>query len=176
MFLSTNGTNDDDGNLVFVAYDTDASDGIRVHRTGLRYDDLRATLVKLAERGKILVFFDACHSGNTIQCAKGGFADIDRAAADLASAESGVVVFSSSTGTQLSLELDSRKHVAFTAALLEAFDSPRAAHEPPFLYVTDFDAWLRGRVKELTGSAQTPTVTVPFERLTNPRIFRVVGN
>jgi len=111
--------------------------------------------VKLAERGKTLVFVDACHC-------------------ELASAESGVVVFSSSTSTQLSIEDDTLKHGDFTAALLEAFDTRRATHEPPFFYVTDFDAYLRGRVKELTHGAQTPTVTIPLERYNNPRVFRTV--
>lgn len=130
--------------------------------------------VKLAERGKTLVFVDACHSGNVRPGTKATPTDIDRYAGELASAESGVVVFSSSTSTQLSIEDDTLKHGDFTAALLEAFDTRRATHEPPFFYVTDFDAYLRGRVKELTHGAQTPTVTIPLERYNNPRVFRTV--
>jgi hypothetical protein len=45
--------------------------------------------------------------------------------------------------------------------------------KPPLLYVADFDTYLRARVKELTRGAQTPTVTVPHERFTNPRVFRI---
>jgi hypothetical protein len=93
-------------------------------------------------------------------------------AADLASAENGVVVFSSSTGKQFSIEHPGLGHGAFTAALLEAFDG-KSDRPPPWLHVSDLDIWLAARVKELTRGAQTPTTTIPGERFTNPRVFMV---
>ncbi len=176
VFLSTHGSNDARGDFFLVAYDTDVSDDISKRRTGVRYADLRDTLAALAERGKTLVFLDACHSGNVVPGAKDGPADIDKVAADLAASENGVIVFSSSTGSQLSQERDELRHGAFTAALLEAFDGHGRAYDPPWLYVSDLDIWLRDEVKKLTHGAQTPMTSVPKERFTNPRIFRMVGN
>jgi uncharacterized caspase-like protein len=86
-----------------------------LRRTGVRYSDLRATLIRLAERGKTLLFLDACHSGNVLSGTKAGPPDLDKVAADLASAENGVVVFSSSTGKQFSIDYPSLGHGAFTA-------------------------------------------------------------
>jgi hypothetical protein len=175
VFVSTHGSNDARGDFYLVATDTEVSDDISKRRTGVRYADLRQTLITLAERGKTLVFLDACHSGSITPGSKDAPADLDKVAADLAAAENGVIVFSSSTGTQLSQERDELKHGAFTAALLEAFDGRGKTADPPWLYVSDFDIWLRDRVKVLTNGAQTPVTTVPNERFTNPRVFRVVG-
>jgi len=84
----------------------------------------------------------------------------------------GVVVFSSSTGKQFSVEYPALGHGAFTAALLEAFDG-KSNRPPPWLHVSDLDIWLSARVKELTNGAQTPMTTIPGERFTNPRMFMV---
>ncbi len=61
----------------------------------------------------------------------------------------------------------------FTHALLEALQSPDAGREPPWLYVSDLEIWLREKVKALTNGAQTPQTIVPQQRFTNPRIFMV---
>jgi uncharacterized caspase-like protein len=122
-------------------------DDITLRRTGVRYEDLRATLVRLADRGKTLLFLDASHSRKVLSEGKVGppdrhpvgvrldakdqRPDVDKVAADLASAENGVVVFSSSTGKQSSIDLPDLGHGAFTAALLEAFDG-KSDRPPPF--------------------------------------------
>jgi uncharacterized caspase-like protein len=71
----------------------------------VRYTDLRGSLGRLSDKGKTMVFLDASHSGNVIPGTRAGdSADLYRIAADLASAETGVIVFSSSTGRQFSME------------------------------------------------------------------------
>jgi WD40 repeat protein len=172
VFFSSHGANDANRELYLLPHDVNVEDDITLRRTGVRYLDLRATLIRLAERGKTLLFLDACHSGNVLSGTKGGSLDIDGVAADLASAENGVVVFSSSTGKQFSIEYPALGHGAFTAALLEAFDG-KSDRPPPWLRVSDLDIWLAARVKELTKGAQTPTTTIPGERFTNPRVFMV---
>jgi WD40 repeat protein len=173
LFFSTHGENDANGELYMLPHDVDLGDDIRLRRTGVRYSDLRATLIRLADRGKTLIFLDACRSGNVRPGTKAGLLDVDKVAADLASAENGVVVFSSSTGKQFSMEIPELRHGAFTAALLEAFDGKSDLHEPPWVRVTDLEMWLSDRVKKLTNGAQTPRTTIPGERLTNPRVFMI---
>ena len=102
--------------------------------------------------------------------AKAQPADVDKVVNDLAAAESGVIVFSSSTGKQFSIEKSELGHGAFTAALLEAFDG-KSNRTPPWLRVSDLEVWLAERMKELTNGTQTPRVTVPFGVLIDPRIF-----
>jgi hypothetical protein len=174
VFFSTHGSPDGRGNLLLLPSDVDTHDQIELRHSSVTFAEVQDTLARLAERGKTLVFLDACHSGNIIPDTSAvETPDVDKAAAELASAESGVIVFSSSTGTQVSKELKKYGHGAFTEAILEAFDTQSATREPPYLYVSDFDRWLRQRVKDLTDGAQTPQTTVPYKLLTNPRVFIV---
>ena len=172
VFISTHGENDAYGELHLLPHEVDLQDEISLRSTAVRYGVLKDTLKRLADRGKTLLFLDACHSGNVLPGAKAGALDVDKVAADLASSENGVVVFSSSTGKQFSMEYPDLGHGAFTAALLEAFDG-KSDRPPPWLYVSDLDIWLSARVKELTKGAQTPRTTIPSERFTNPRVFMV---
>jgi WD40 repeat protein len=171
VFISTHGENDAYGELHLLPHEVDLQDEISLRSTAVRYGVLKDTLKRLADKGKTLLFLDACHSGNVLPGAKAGALDVDKVAADLASAENGVVVFSSSTGKQFSMEYPELGHGAFTAALLEAFDG-KSDRPPPYLYVSDLDIWLSARVKELTKGAQTPKTTIPSERFTNPRVFQ----
>jgi WD40 repeat protein len=174
VFFSTHGAPDGRGKLLLLPSDVDTRDQIELRDTSITFAEMLDTLARLADRGRVLVFLDACHSGNIIRGSRAAeVPDLDKAASELASAENGVVVFSSSTGTQLSVENQEFRHGAFTEALLEAFDTSSATHEPPYLYVADFDLWLSRRVKALTNGAQTPRTTVPGERFTNPRVFMV---
>jgi WD40 repeat protein len=173
VFFSTHGANDANRQFYLLPHEVSVQDDITLRRSALRYVDLRDTLVRLAERGKTLLFLDACYSGNVLAGAKQvAPPDIDVVAADLASTEGGVVVFSSSTGKQFSMEYPDLGHGAFTAALLEAFDG-KSDRPPPWLRVSDLEIWLAARVKELTKGAQTPRTTVPGERFINPRVFMV---
>jgi WD40 repeat protein len=172
VFFSSHGANDATGDLYLLPHDVEVEDEIGLRHSGVPYSQLRGTLIRLAERGKTLLFLDACHSGNVLSGVKSGLPDMDKVASDLASHENGVVVFSSSTAKQFSIELPEYGHGAFTAALLEAFDGS-SDRPPPLLRVSDLEIWLKSRVKQLTKGAQTPTVTVPGERWINPYVFRM---
>ncbi len=173
VFLSTHGRNDAKGKLYFFPYDVNNRDDLSLWRSGIKADELRDSVAALADKGKVLVFLDACHSGNLAPGTRdGGRADIDRIAAELGNADTGAVVFSSSSGRQFSVERADLGHGVFTYALLEALDG-RSDRPPPWLYVSDLEIWLSERVKKLTDGAQTPKTTVPGERFSNPRVFRV---
>jgi hypothetical protein len=176
IFLSTHGRNDAWGTLFLFPYDVNNQDDLSLLRTGVKINDLKEWVARLADKGKVLVFLDACHSGNLASGARGGGqADIDQAASALGNADTGAIVFSSSTGKQFSLERADLAHGVFTYALLEAIDG-KSSRPPPWLYVSDLDIWLSEEVKTLTKGAQTPKTTIPGERFTNPRVFMIPGH
>jgi uncharacterized caspase-like protein len=80
---------------------------------------------------------------------------------ELASAENGVVVFSSSTGKQYSLEDPQWGNGAFTKALVEGFNGKADYNRNGRITHKMLDFYLSERVKELTGGQQTPVTQAP---------------
>lgn len=112
-------------------------------------------------RGKVVVFIDACYSGNVT----GGqitFGNIGRVISDLGSARYGGVVFTSSTGKEPSLESSQWGHGAFTKALLEGLNGAGASKiDKTKINIKSLDSFISDRVKELTNGWQQPTSIVP---------------
>ena len=156
LLLSGHGMNDASGVYYFLPSDFDEK---RIKRTGLMFADIKNTVAAVA--GKILVFADTCHAGN-IMGGRKGTADINAFVNELASAENGAVVFSSSTGKQVSLERPEWNNGAFTLALVEGI-SGKAAYgkDGTKITINMLDLYLSERVKELTEGLQTPTTTKP---------------
>ncbi len=159
LFVSGHGTNDPQLGYMYVSHNFDPE---AMRRTGVNMKDFQKTLDSLA--GKALFFIDTCHSGNVI----GGRtrsvtppADVSGVINELISAESGVVVFSASTGRQEALENAAWGNGAFTKALIEGISgkadyrkSGRVTHKMLDLYITE-------RVKELTKGKQSPVTQAP---------------
>src|SRR5262249_41092369 len=61
VFFSSHGANDASRQFYLLPYEVNVQDDITLRRSALRYADLRDTLVHLAERGKTLLFLDACY-------------------------------------------------------------------------------------------------------------------
>ncbi len=87
--------------------------------------------------------------------------EIDKIAADLASAENGVVVFASCTGRQYSIEHDKWKNGAFTKALVEGLAGKADYTGDRKITINELDLYLSERVKVLTQGAQTPVTAKP---------------
>ncbi len=156
LFLSGHGMNDSSGVYYFLPSDADTD---KIKRTCLMFADIKNTVSAIA--GKILVFADTCHSGN-IMGGRKGVADVNAFVNELASAENGAVVFTSSTGRQISLERPEWQNGAFTKAIVEGI-SGKAAYgkDKDKITVNMLDLYLSERVKELTEGTQTPTTTKP---------------
>lgn len=156
MFLAGHGVNDPTGIFYYLPVNTDPN---RLKRTGLVYTDIKNTLSALA--GKAVFFVDACHSGNVLGEGRRGNTDLTAVVNELASAENGVVVFSSSTGREYSLEYPSWENGAFTKALVEGLSGKAA--EPKSGRVTHamLDFYVSERVKELTKGQQHPVKQNP---------------
>lgn len=155
VFLAGHGMNDPNGIYYFLPVNTDLD---RLKRTGLAFSDIKNTVISLA--GKTILFVDTCHSGN-IMGSRRAVADINALVNELASAENGAVVFSSSSGRQFSIEDASWGNGAFTRALVEGIGGKADFIGKGRITINMLDLYLSERVKELTKGRQTPTTAKP---------------
>jgi len=157
LFIAGHGINDPTQGYTFLPFNADPE---RLKRTGVSMAEVRNTLTSLA--GKAVFFFDTCHAGNVLgEGRRATSNDVSGVINELASAENGVVVFSSSTGRQFSYEDPKWGNGAFTKALVQGLvgaaaqpGSPRITHKMLDYYVSD-------EVKRLTGGRQTPVTQAP---------------
>jgi uncharacterized caspase-like protein len=170
VLLSGHGMNDAEGVFHFLPHDANIAKPIHLRRSCVGHDYLKDTLRTLADRGKTLLFLDACHSGGLIPGTKAVPPDIGAIANDLAQAENGVIVFASCTSGQVSFELPEWENGAMTEALLEAL-AGKARRDGNRLLVSDIANYVKRRVKELTDGQQTPVVLWHESRFTDPPVY-----
>lgn len=156
LYLAGHGVNDKAGDYYFLPGDVNLE---RLRRTGLPFMEIKKTISSLA--GKALFFVDTCHSGN-IMGARRGPADMNAVVNELASTESGAVVFTASTGNQYSLEDPSWQNGAFTKALVEGLSGKADYSGSGRITVNMLDLYISERVKTLTKGQQTPTTAKPY--------------
>jgi WD40 repeat protein len=157
VFLSGHGITTPDQHYRFLPYDYDSG---HVERTTISDSELKDYLTKIG--GKKIFFFDTCYSGAVLTGKTTGTQpDVDKFANDLKAAENGIVVFTSSTGNELSLERDDLKNGAFAAAVVEGLRGAAARPEVPVIMISDLQGYVSRRVKELTGGNQRPTMAMP---------------
>jgi hypothetical protein len=155
VFFAGHGVNDPNGIYYFLPVNADTD---RLKRTGVAFSDIKNTIASLA--GKTVLFVDTCHSGN-VMGSRRAVADINAVVNELASAENGAVVFSSSTGKQYSIEHPEWKNGAFTKALVEGINGGADLMGKGKITVNMLDSYISERVKELSKGRQTPTTTKP---------------
>jgi WD40 repeat protein len=151
-----------DGRLFLLPHDTDATDKVGIKRSGIEVASLRADLAALAERGRVLVLLDACHSGGATE----GALDLGVDAALLrgALAMGNVTVLTSSAGTETSREDPRWRNGAFTEALLEALGRAADTDKNGLVSMDELTGYLTRRVPQLTDGRQTPGVEMRFTR------------
>jgi uncharacterized caspase-like protein len=74
---------------------------------------------------------------------------------------SGIVVMTSSSGSEPSFESSRWKHGAFTKALLDGLSGRADYDGDRFLFIRELEHYVSRRVVELTGGKQHPTTDVP---------------
>ena len=82
-------------------------------------------------------------------------------------------VFSSSTGRQFSFENDALKHGVFTTALLEGIAGQADFRKDGVISVSELEAYISDRVKDLTKGEQKPVRTQP-KAAEDLRVFKVI--
>ena len=156
VFISGHGVNDSNGFYYFLPANVDPN---RLKTTGVPFSEIKNTIESLA--GKVLFFVDTCYSGNILGGRKSSLPDVTAIVNELSSAETGVVVFASSSGRQYSLEDEKWNNGAFTKALIEGVTGKADYTKTGRITINMLDLYLSERVKELTGGRQTPTTTKP---------------
>jgi uncharacterized caspase-like protein len=140
-----------------LPYDYDDN---RKERTTIADSELQDYLTKIG--GKKIFFFDTCYSGDVLR-GRGlnTQANVDKFANELKAAENGIVVFTSSTGNELSLEKEEWNNGAFTKAVVEGLRGAAARPEVPVIMISDLQGYVSRRVKELTSGNQKPMMAMP---------------
>ncbi len=156
LFLAGHGINDPTGAYFFLPWNADPE---RMKTTMIPSTDFQSTLAKLP--GKVLLFLDSCHSGNVVKVKLRGATDPNRFINELSSAESGVVVFSASTGRQGSQESPEWGNGAFTKAVVEGLSGKADFQHTGRVTLNMLDLYISERVKELTKGTQSPTTAKP---------------
>ena len=152
LFFAGHGVTDSREEFFFVASDTifiegQIQPGRAVHRQAImRVRDLP---------GKKLIFLDTCHSENVGGGTRSVAMDNTLLLRDIR--EPGTIVFTSSTGKQLSKEYERGHHGAFTWALLQGLKGEADYDKNGRITMKALDMYVSRAVPELTKGAQHPT-------------------
>ena len=157
LYIAGHGINDNIGDFFFMPVNADIN---RINATCVSYVDIKRTISAVA--GKLIVFMDACHSGNVLGNTQQRAAGIIQAVSELTGAENGPVVFTSSTGRQFSLESPEWNNGAFTKALVEGLSGKADLLGNKTITIKSLDYYIATRVKELTSGRQAPTTIIPL--------------
>lgn len=152
IFLAGHGMNDSRDRFFFLPHGADLE---RAEETMLAGADLQSALAAIP--GRVVFFLDSCHSGAVMK----RNSSVTRFVNTLGSAENGVVVFTASTGAQLSQESPEWNNGAFTKVLDEGLDGQADLFKKGRVTVSSLEAYLDDRVPILTKGLQTPTVIRP---------------
>ncbi|MDR1667554.1 MAG: caspase family protein [Bacteroidales bacterium] len=157
IFFAGHGLNDNAGTFFYMPVEADVE---RLRSTCVNYMEIKQTVASVA--GKVILFMDACHSGSVMgNTTRRSAIDINGIINELSSAENGVIVFTSSTGRQYSLENVEWNNGAFTKALVEGIDGKADLFGRNQISIKTLDAYITQRVKDLTKGQQAPTTIIP---------------
>lgn len=158
LFVAGHGMNDPSQGYLFIPHNFDYS---KVQTTSVSHKQFKTATENLA--GKALFFIDTCHSGNVLGKGKKNFTNPDVSAVinDLASDDTGVVVFSASTGRQEALEDASWGNGAFTKSLVEGLSGKADERNTGRVTYRMLDFYITDRVKDLTKGRQSAVTVAP---------------
>lgn len=152
LFLSGHGVGSEDGRYFFAPSEADSSDP---SRTMVSAEKLQEVFTQ-RKGGRMLVFLDTCHSGGVLG-EQGAMKDLAKALAKAGN----VVVFTSSTGAQDSLEFSKLRNGVFTRAVVESMKGDADPDGTGRVTVTLMEYYVSKRVRQLTHDQQTPTSGKP---------------
>jgi len=153
VFLAGHGDgNDETGRYHFLPYDALLA---KPERTMIEAKELQRILSN-RRGGRLLFFIDTCHAGSVVVGA-GSLKEL----ADEIAHDANIVVFTSSTGGQVSREWKRWGNGAFTKAVVEGLKGDADSDGTGFVTISMLDYYVSKRVKDLTQEQQTPTTVKP---------------
>jgi uncharacterized caspase-like protein len=119
----------------------------------INFEEIKQTQSSI--EGKVIVFIDACHSGNVLG---GNYINglINLLTSTVKGA--GAITFTSSTGKEVSLEDPAWGNGAFTKAVIEGLGGAAAFEDEKEITYTSLSLYISRRVKKLTDGRQSPTL------------------
>ncbi len=152
IFMAGHGVKDKGYKFYFLTHDAQLGD---LTSTALGWADFQVMLRDTPARN-VIMMLDSCHSGAALD-PKSPFITADRLIGNIEK-KSGVIVISSSTGSEVSIESPEWKHGAFTYALIEALKGKADFIKDKKIFVGEMNLYVPSRVKELTKDRQTPSI------------------
>jgi WD40 repeat protein len=158
IFISAHGFHEDLTKFYLATHDVDLK---RLRATAIPWDELTTLLHEEIAPSKRMLFLDTCHSGG----AQAGQLVLDPTH-DMVAPEVGVVVLTSCSPREESLERSDWGHGAFTKAIIDVLSnkdrdiSPLPAGDSMFIQ-SELKLGIIDLVKELTRDRQHPTLSVP---------------
>ncbi|MGE3832320.1 MAG: caspase family protein, partial [Parvibaculaceae bacterium] len=157
LFLAGHGVTDAKQRFYFLPVGGNP-DPDKLRATAVSESEIRESIASIA--GRMLFFIDACHSAKSLDADQSD-ADVTAVINRMARADSGVVMFASSQGRELSLESPEWKHGAFTAVLLSGVAGGADYEKDGAITTAELNLWLSTKVKELTQNRQTAVMLKP---------------
>lgn len=131
---------------------------------GLSWDDFASQISKVGA-GRVLLFLDACHSGDVSNSASN-----EKVAANIA--RNMGIVFASSSGNEFSFENSEWGHGAFTKAILDALSGKGDYTKDDKIDWSELQLFVISEVRKLTKGSQNPMIP-RLEQFTNFDLVRL---
>jgi uncharacterized caspase-like protein len=125
--------------------------------------DIQTVLSRYISAKRIIVFTDACHSGNiSVNFATRGVGVseenlVNQYLTDLSKSKEGVVVFTASASGEVSQEFPEMAHGVFTYYLLEGMEGKADYNNDYTVTINELMRYVEEQVKRKTHGAQNPT-------------------
>jgi hypothetical protein len=157
LFFAGHGLTDERQRFYFLPVEA-TPDAARLRSSAISEAQLRDAIGAIA--GKVLFFIDTCHSGQAID---GALPALDATAVvnSLSRAETGVIMFSSSTGREVSIERPEWKNGAFTESLIAGLGGKADYVADGEITTDEINLYLSAEVAMLTEGAQNAVMVRP---------------
>ena len=147
-------------NMYLLTYDSDPT---ALGTTAFPMWDIQTVLARYINAKRVVVFTDACHSGNiSVNFATRGLGTteenlVNQYLTDLSKSKAGVVVFTASAAGEVSQEYPEFGHGVFTYYLLEGLEGKADYNNDNTVTINELMQYVEEQVKRKTHGAQNPT-------------------
>jgi uncharacterized caspase-like protein/WD40 repeat protein len=126
--------------------------------------DIQTVLARYINAKRVVVFTDACHSGNIVNAnfATRGLAAaennlVNQYLSDLSKTKEGIVVFTASAAGEVSAEFPEYEHGVFTYYMLQGLEGKADLNNDYTVTINELMQYVEEQVKRKTRGAQNPT-------------------
>jgi len=154
LFIAGHGVTDSRNTFYLLPHDGNHK---RLFTTAIRWTDIQYHLQGLP--GKVLLWTDTCHAtgiaGGTTKLAARNINTVSLVR-EFADADTGVLIFASSTGDEKSIEGQHWGHGAFTKALLDGLSGQADYDHDGIIHRSELETYVKRKVAKITRGRQHP--------------------